>query len=429
MKKTKLTAIILSTVIILGIMTSAGVSAETTYNKISTMKNVSYELNNDITKHEIGDINTLVYVDDTGRISLTGNKDLLGNIDESKLDTLYYIDKNGKVVTVDSVNDIKYTNEKGYTYSTGDGPGNKSSKVTESSGESATSSANTLTNSTTKTGWVKDGNELTYVYSNGQKCYGWFKEGDNWYYFGERNGYMVKDQQLEIDGKVYVFDSNGNVVTNAKTMEDTKKTGWIKYGGYAAGGGWEYIDSNHEKHVGWLQDGSYWYYFNKRGIALINEMRKIDGRIYSFDSNGRMEVNVSRYNYYTERDLNHTGPTDGSGLLDATSKLYISIDANGVCTLTDDYYDKIGVSTTNVLCGKRGYADINGNNCTELFDKNGDQVFGWYNEPIYTWNADSKNFSTIHRWTYYDENGFEVIGTSKVIDGTTYSFDSDGYLI
>jgi len=65
-----------------------------------------------------------------------------------------------------------------------------------------------------------------------------------------------------------------------------------------------------------------------------------------------------------------------------------------------------------------------------LFDKNGDQVFGWFLESTYV-SSDVATGITIlaDKWTYYDENGVQVISASKVIDGKTYSFDSKGYLV
>lgn len=439
MKKIKLITVIISAVLTLTTIMPITASAKSQYNEIISMKNVSYRLNNSTTLYEIGNIEALVYIDDNGRISSTGDVSLLHDIDESKLDNLYYIDKNGKKITVNDVNEIMYTNEKGYKYFTGGGPNNKSSNVTSSDSKSnglfeTISNAfwkydvngkwHWINNNVETIGWKSIVDKTYYFDPNGEMHIGWLELDGKKYYFDELNGEMKKSTKLEIDGKVYSFDSNGSLKENAVPQ----KTGWIKDKDVPGGANWRYVDSNLKNHIGWLSDGDYWYYFDKCGYMVRNHIRRIDGNIYSFDNNGHMERSLSRTNIYTEKPINHTGPTDGSGLLCASFNYKISIDSNGVCTLTNDYYNKIGVSVNNVLLGKFGY-DTDDGGYSMLFDKNGDQVFGWYLEPIYNWNADSKDFSTVERWTYYDENGLEVRNTSKVIDGKSYSFDKDGYLI
>lgn len=407
------------------------VHAKSKYNEIDSMTNVSYTFNNDIIKYEIGDIETLVYVDDTGKLYSSGNIDLLVDIDESYLDTLYYIDKNGSKSTIYGVDYITYTKENGHTYAIGNEPLNNGSTVITSDSNPTTSNVNKSITNTKNTGWIEDENGFQYVYSNGQRCYGWFKEGNEWYYFYVSTGYMTKNSKLKIDDKFYSFDSNGCLQENTDTNESIQKTGWVydsRYGDERSGPtyDWRYVYSNGENHIGWLKDKGYWYYFEKCGHMLKNNIRKIDGKVYSFDSNGHMEVNTTRYSEYMETNLNTTWPRN-NGFLYNRYSINIVINSEGICTITlrDGGYINVG----NILCSFHSHITSDGSYHSILFDKNGDQVIGWYPITIYTWLPDSKSFSTNQKWTYYGENGIKITDTSKIIDGKTYSFDKDGYLL
>jgi glucan-binding YG repeat protein len=37
----------------------------------------------------------------------------------------------------------------------------------------------------------------------------------------------------------------------------------------------------------WLKAGGNWYYFDSNGAMLASTTRKIDGKTYTFDANGR----------------------------------------------------------------------------------------------------------------------------------------------
>lgn len=436
MKKTKLTTVIISAVLTLATIMPITVSAKSQYNEINSMKNVSYRLNNSRTLYEIGNIDTLVYIDDNGRISSTGDVSILHDIDESKLDNLYYIDKSGKKVTVNDVNEIRYTNEKGYTYITGSGPNNKTSTATLSETSSnafwkydASGKWHWIDNNSETIGWKVIGDNKYYFDFNGEMHVGWLELDGKKYYFNNPDGYMVKNTKITIDGKVYSFYANGSLKENT----DTKKTGWVKdefdLSGSEFSCDWRYVYANGENCIGWLQDNGYWYYFEKCGHMVKNQMRKIDGKVYWFDSSGHIKLNTTEYPGYTQRFINHTGPTDGSGIVCKTFLMKVVSDATGVCTITD--YPSGGyIDVGNMLC-KSHFHYLNDGSChTILFDKNGDQVFGWFLESTCVSSDVATGITTLaDRWTYYDENGIEVRNTSKVIDGKTYSFDSKGYLI
>lgn len=425
-KKYLTKAIVLATVSMsLMALNSIGASAKSVKNEIDNMKNIIIQFDTGRVEHVSNDVADLYYVDDDGEIYCTGDVSRVFNPNGMASDSLAYIDHVGYVQSRAKIDAIFYTDKNGKKCEIGD-----SELIKE-----VVAKDNNSTESTTNTGWIKEGDNWTYRYSNGQLCFGWLKDSDNWYYF-DASGHVVKDGRLKIDGKIYNFDSDGHMQVNntSESKENKKQIGWvIDYESWDHKSGklnslqseWKYVYSNGENCVGWLEDNGYWHYFNKCGHMVKNQMRKIDGKIYSFDTDGHMQVNMSKKTLYAENYFNHTGPTDGSGYIVANTFLNIVSDANGVCTLTDDYYDDVNT----VLCHKDVHRTSDGSFHSQLFDKNGDQVFGWYLESIYTWLPDLERFSTTQRWTYYDENGIEVISASKVIDGKAYSFDSNGYLI
>lgn len=436
MKKLKILKVIASSLVVISslALNQTGISAKTKYNEISSMKNVSYQFKTSTDKTEIGDINTLVYVDHDGNLYSTGNISLLESIDKSEVETLYYIDKNGGIATIYGVGEIYYADEKGIKIDIGAESDSKNANATIPNIKSTINNEENSNANKIETGWINDNGKLKYVYSSGQECRGWLKQDNYWYYFYASNGYMAKNEKVNIGGKIYSFDSSGRLEEGTNRTDNNKKTGWIR-DGYTDERGessddWRYVDSDGKNHIGWLQDNGEWYYFEKCGHMAKNTIQKIDGKIYSFDSSGHIKKSLTETIWYTENTTNRTGPLDGSDMLFPTTTLNIVMDNNGVCTLTDEYYSEKGLSTNWVLSRRQGHIDGDCNVHWILFDTNGDQVFGWYSEPMYTKAADSRGYIENHRWTYYDEQtGVQVRSASRVIDGKTYSFDSQGYLM
>lgn len=76
-------------------------------------------------------------------------------------------------------------------------------------------------------GWQKEGDTYAYYEEDGTRVINDFrKSGSQWFYLDE-NGYILKDCQREINGKVYVFNERGAVdsSSSAKAGERGKSTG------------------------------------------------------------------------------------------------------------------------------------------------------------------------------------------------------------
>ena len=120
-----------------------------------------------------------------------------------------------------------------------------------------------------------------------------------WFYFGS-SGKVVRDGWKKIDGKNYLFDTDGIM-----------QTGWSEDGMYYLGSdgamrtGWRYLEPSESED--WYSDysepqtadGMYWYYVRSNGKKYTpatsdsgGEYRtyKIDGNYFCFDYNGRMQI-------------------------------------------------------------------------------------------------------------------------------------------
>ncbi|GEA30016.1 GH25 family lysozyme [Clostridium diolis] len=102
----------------------------------------------------------------------------------------------------------------------------------------------------------------------------WINENDKWWY-KHTDGTFTKDAWEFINGKWYLFDSEGWMIHDWKKYGDS----WYYFGDY----------NNGAMKTGWYCDekSSKWYYFNGEGIMQTGRI-KIDDKWYHFDNNGAM---------------------------------------------------------------------------------------------------------------------------------------------
>ena len=60
-----------------------------------------------------------------------------------------------------------------------------------------------------------------------------------------------------------------------------KKTGWTKVNDK-----WYYYNNDGTMKIGWVQDGQKYYYFSPEDGAMVTEQQTINGKTYTFDSDG-----------------------------------------------------------------------------------------------------------------------------------------------
>lgn len=110
----------------------------------------------------------------------------------------------------------------------------------------------------------------------------WYKSGNYWYYAGS-NGQLYKSALGEIDGKFYLFDSSGRMLTGFRQDNNRLGTGKKTY---------YFEEEGDNKGVmirkDWKKVNDSWYYFNINGERIEKQFLEIDGHTYYFYPDGKM---------------------------------------------------------------------------------------------------------------------------------------------
>jgi len=129
----------------------------------------------------------------------------------------------------------------------------------------------------------------------------WVKtSGGSWRYT-QSNGSYIRSRFEKIDGKWYMFNNVGNMVTGWYNLPGTQNWYYLRGDGSAVinnwvsdRGDWYYIGANGIMITGWRQVGGTWYYFQPDG-RMTRHWAKItvsgETDWYWFDQNGAMFKN------------------------------------------------------------------------------------------------------------------------------------------
>ncbi len=264
-----------------------------------------------------------------------------------------------------------------------------------------------------ESGWKQDEEGCWYYYgSDGEKCHGWLKSGNYWYYLDDNTGAMITNERVydDINDAYYYLDDQGHMAVNKWTSEYNEKSRWTD---------WYYYKANGKEASGWEKMGGYWYYFDP---LLRNRMVNychfyIDGKFYRFDMDGHMLCSQwykfgSCWYYYKANG------TEAKGWEKIGGYWY--------------YFDK---NWNNSMLENERF-EINGN--IYRFDEKGHMVTGWYKDEYDDWyyyEADGAEVSGWKRvgnyWYYfkYDE-GNRMLAERWVDDGAyTYYLDKSGHMV
>ena len=273
-------------------------------------------------------------------------------------------------------------------------------------------------------GWEKDEDGIWHYYdSDDEMVTGeWKKDGGKWFYLDE-DGDMAVDQW--IDDEYYVGD-DGAMLTNA----------------------WKYTMSDDDQDDP-DEDGENWYYFNNKGKKVADETKKINGKTYLFDSDGKMEYGWqyeggNMYYYGDEMDGARTESQwlwlSKSGSLDSDETDHQDIfpgcnDNNGeMCDDEGWYWFQSSGKMYNGAAKKK----INGK--FYMFNEHGQMLYEWINNTNtvkYGSNAEldgeHKKQATASNMLYYNavEEGWRGDGWYEM-DGSEdmgTDSDTDWYLI
>ena len=183
------------------------------------------------------------------------------------------------------------------------------------------------------TGWWKNGNDWYYFdqvtgnmvkgwkYYNGSWYYldpvtgimatGWVKEGKLWYYLEPSNGHMLTDWRFIDEEWYYLETTNGN--------------GQMIIGWKFHNGKWYYLfEDGAMAHGGWLMVGEKWYCVRDNGELEISKILEYNGKKYYVNDKGEMLTRGDTETIY------YDGVT-------------YDVDENGVCTTDDSLQNKINV--------------------------------------------------------------------------------------
>ena len=278
------------------------------------------------------------------------------------------------------------------------------------------------TNGRMITGWgcvvfeYGDGySDATWYYgdSNGLLLSGWQMIGGKWYYFDPEYYYMYTGYG-NIDGKVYMFDTNGAWTTTPGWLE-------IKNGGYST---WYYLQADGTPYMGWKQFGSVWYYFNTyTGSMASNGVYRINDKYYAFDANGAWITSNGWHKFsspggsadwiYMENGTICTGWKDIGGTWYYFSSPYGYMETGLV--RIGGKLNSFASSGAWIGYAAPGWQRIN-DSWYYVEGSAGDLAAGWRTIGAYTYYFDTSSY-------YMYRSGSYTIG------GKEYQFDYQGHLV
>ncbi len=220
-----------------------------------------------------------------------------------------------------------------------------------------------------QTGWQQVNGKWYYLGTNGKMATGWVQVGGNWYYLGA-SGVMQTGWQ-QVNGKWYYLGTNGKMATGWAQIGANwyyfNASGAMQTGWQQVNGKWYYLGTGGKMATGWVQVGSYWYYLNASGVMQTG-WQQINGKWYYLGTNGKMA----------------TG--------------WVQVDGNWY------YFNASGAMQTGWLQYKNDWYYLNSRMVTGWLQINGN-------------------------WYWFDNSGKMAAGTTRIINGKSYSFDASGRMI
>lgn len=246
-------------------------------------------------------------------------------------------------------------------------------------------------------GWGKRDGYIYYYDEDGVSLKGVQKINGKTYYFNRIDGAMETGWQV-VDGKRCYFDKKKGYQLFNQWVQDNndwyflgqdgavKKMEWVNDGGKNY-----YLKADGKMTRDWLKIDDYWYYFNKNGAMETSTWKWSDGKWYYLKDNGQA----------------------ANDWLQLGSKWY--------------YFKE--------LSGELQTGWFRANGSWYCSNEDGSMKTGWaYSEDGWCYLDESTGKMKKNEWVtmgnkkyYFNINGIMVTG-SRYIDGTKYTFNSDGSL-
>lgn len=248
---------------------------------------------------------------------------------------------------------------------------------------------------------------------------GWGKR-DGYIYYYDEDGVSLKGVQ-KIDGKTYYFNRIDGAMETGWQIVDGKRCYFDKKKGY-------------QLFLQWVQDGEDWYFLNADGTARKSEWINDGGTWYYVKADGKMAtgwIKIDDYWYYL--NPGNGAMASSKWVLDDDNK-WRYVKANGAAandwTAINGkwYYFK-----ENTAEMQTGWFRADGS--WYYSDNSGAMQTGWVACKD-GWSYLDDNSGKMKKnewvysngnWYYFNVNGIMVTG-KRYIDGTKYTFNSDGTL-
>lgn len=235
-------------------------------------------------------------------------------------------------------------------------------------------------------GWKQMNGKWYYFNTDSSLSIGWKKIDNIWYFFDEAG--VMQTGWKTIDGVTYNFGTNGAMKTGWKQMDGKwyyfGNDGSLKVNWSRIDNKWYYLGADGAMQTGWKKIDGVWYYLNSE---MKTDWQKIDGQWYYLGSNGAMRTSWQKINgtwYYMG--------TDGAMRTD-----WQKIDGTW-------YY----MGTNGAM--RTGWQKIG--NVWYYFGTDGAMRTGW------------KLIDGV--WYYFKSSGAMTSNETLTIDGSEYSFASNG---
>ena len=121
------------------------------------------------------------------------------------------------------------------------------------------------------TGWWKDGKSWYHLADSGARSTGWVQVAGSWYYLNPTTGIMATGELVD-GSSTYLLRSNGSMVT-----------GWLQQAD-----GWRFYHPSGARAHGWAQDAGSWYYLNPTTGIMATGWLKVGTTWYYLQQSGAM---------------------------------------------------------------------------------------------------------------------------------------------
>ena len=302
-----------------------------------------------------------------------------------------------------------------------------------------------------KTGiqYINDQKKLVYYDNKGQMQYGSINVNGKKYDTDKVTGAFLGNGQKNIDGKWYLFDNKGNVLTGFQTIANQNKVvyynpqnGQMQYGQQNVNGKWYLFDkvtgtmktgfqdlksygqaktvyyaSNGQMQYGWQVIGKNVYYFNPVTGAMVKGQQNINNKWYNFGTDGARLVGLQKipsqnktvyYNNYGQMQYGWQWVNNATRYFDKVTGAmkYGQQNINGHWYLFD-----------NTGAMQRGFQYISSQNKLVYYNKDGWMLYG-------NQNLSGKNVA-LDKVTGEVKN----LRGQQNLDGSWYLFNNNGKVL